>query len=124
MSGQPADAEVGDELLLLPYEHQPADCLQSVWAHLMRRGAQQQMSPIGAIPERVRLRLIPVRAYDKAHMIVAANGEGREVAAEIEPLFGDPEVRHIHLAQSPNAAASPAWFSARGKPLAEYARGR
>jgi hypothetical protein len=93
------DAEVGEELLLLPYEHQPAHSPYKASGPIyVRRGAQQRISPVGEIPEYVSLRLISLRAYDKAHMIVAANVcEGREIAAEIDHLFVDPDVRYIHL---------------------------
>ena len=93
------DAEVGEELLLLPYEHQPAN--SPYWAAgpiYVRRGARQCVSAIGEVPQYVSLRLISARAYNHADMIVAAEVcEGREVAAEIERLFVDPEVRYIHL---------------------------
>jgi hypothetical protein len=93
------DAEVGEELLLLPYEHQPENSPYRASGPIyVRRAAQQQMSPVGVVPECVRVRLMSIRAYDRAHMIVAANVcEGQEVAAEIERLFGDPAVRYIHL---------------------------
>jgi hypothetical protein len=93
------DAEVGEELLLLPFEHQPANSPYRASGPIyVRRGAQQRISPAGVIPEYVSLRLISLRAYDKAHMIIAANVcEGREIAAEIDRLFDDPDVRYIHL---------------------------
>lgn len=93
------DAEAGEEMLLLPYEHQPANSPYKASGPIfVRRGARQQVSPVGEIPEYVRTRLMSVRAYDGADMMVAANVcEGQEVAAEIERLFADPEVRYIHL---------------------------
>jgi hypothetical protein len=93
------DAEVGEELLLLPYEHQPANSPYKASGPIyVRRGAQQQILPVGKVPEYVSLRLMSVRAYDRTHMMVAANVcEGAAVAEEIERLFSDSEVLYIHL---------------------------
>ena len=93
------DAEVGEELLLLPYEHQPANSpYRSAGPIYVRRGARQRISRLGEVPEYVSLRLISARAYNEADMMVAAEiCEGREVAGEIGRLFTDPEVRYIHL---------------------------
>jgi hypothetical protein len=93
------DAEVGEELLLLPYEHQAANSPYRASGPIyIRRGARQRVSEMGEVPEYVGIRLISARAYNRAHMIVAAEVcEGREVASEIERLFSDPEVRYIHL---------------------------
>ena len=93
------DAEVGEELLLLPYEHQPANSPYRASGPIyVRRGAKQQILPVGNVPEYVSLRLMSVRAYDRTHMMVAANVcEGSAVAEEIDRLFADPGVRYIHL---------------------------
>lgn len=93
------DAEVGEELLLLSYEHQPADSPYKASGPIyVRREARQRTLPAGEVPDYVCLRLMSVRAYDDAHMIVDASVcDGREVAAEIELLFGNPTVRYIQL---------------------------
>jgi hypothetical protein len=64
----------------------------------VRRGAQQRVLEPGEVPDYVRQRLMSLRAYDDAHMIVGAEVcEGQAVAAEIERQFGNPQVRYIHL---------------------------
>jgi hypothetical protein len=93
------DADIGEELLLLSYEHQPAKSpYQASGPIYVRRGARQQILPIGTIPDYVSLRLMSVRAYDGAHMMIDANVcEGSMVAEEIQWHFSNPEVRYIHL---------------------------
>jgi len=93
------DAEVGEDLFLLPYEHQPADSPYKASGPIyVRLGAVQQTLPVGEIPDYVRLRLISVRAYDDEDMMIGAEVcEGRLVAAEIERQFTNPAVHYIHL---------------------------
>ena len=93
------DAEVGEELLLLPYVHQPASSpYQASGPIFVRRGAEQRVAGVGAVPEYVRLRLMSLRAYDSAHMIIGADVcEGQAVAPAIERLFSDARVEYIHL---------------------------
>lgn len=93
------DAHVGEELLLLPYVHQPADSpYRSSGPIYVRRGARQRRLPVGEVPSYVSSRLMSVRAYDAAHTIVAASVcEGSAVAADIEACFARDDVAYIHL---------------------------
>ena len=93
------DAEVGDELLLLPYCHQPANSPYNASGPIyVRRDVQQRILDAGHIPEYVARRLISVRAYDTDHMIIDAEVcSGQSVGAEIEHQFNNAQVRYIHL---------------------------
>lgn len=93
------DAGVGEELLLLPYEHQPAASpYRASGPIFVRRGARQCVLPPGHVPEYVSSRLMSLRAYDASDMIVTAEVcEGERVALVIERTFADPGVRYIHL---------------------------
>lgn len=93
------DADVGDELLLLTFPHQPAASPYNASGPIyVRKDARQRRVEAGVVPEYVRSRLMSARAYDRAHMIVDASVcEGSEVALEIERLFGDDRVAYIHL---------------------------
>lgn len=93
------DAEVGEELLLLPYTHQPAASpYQASGPVFVRKGAEQRFMGVNEVPEYVSLRLMSLRAYDSAHMIVDADVcEGESVGPAIERLFGDARVQYIHL---------------------------
>jgi hypothetical protein len=93
------DASVGEELILLPFQHQPAASpYRATGPIYVRRGAQQSRPPVGELPSYVTSRLISVRAYDAAHMMVAASVcDGKATAAEIEGYFASDDVAYIHL---------------------------
>jgi hypothetical protein len=94
-----ADAEVGDELLLLPFEHQPAASpYRSSGPIFVRKDAAQCVTEPGVIPDYVRTRLISVRAYDSEHqMIDAAVCQGGEATRAIDEIFRRAEAAYIHL---------------------------
>jgi len=94
-----ADADAGDELLLLPYQHQPANSPYRASGPIyVKVGARQRTMAVGEIPESVRRRQISLRAYDADDLIVNAEVcEGESVGAEIERLFANPLVRYLHL---------------------------
>jgi Protein of unknown function (DUF1203) len=93
------DAEAGEELLLLPYVHQPALSPYNASGPIfVRKGARRRTLAAGEIPSYVSDRLISVRAYDAAHAIIDADVcNGPEVAREIERQFANPLVAYIHL---------------------------
>ncbi|CAN5474743.1 DUF1203 domain-containing protein [soil metagenome] len=93
------DAGVGEELLLLPYLHQPAASpYRASGPIFVRRGATQRNLGVGEVPSYVSSRLMSIRAYDAAHMMVAAGVcEGVLTAQEIEKYFGNDQVAYIHL---------------------------
>jgi len=93
------DAEVGDELLLLPYHHHAtASPYRGSGPIFVRRGAAQRRLAPGELPGYVTRRVISLRAYDAQGMMVDATVcEGSVVAAAIERLFSDPEVAYLQL---------------------------
>lgn len=93
------DAREGEELLLLPYAHQPVDSPYRASGPIyVRRGATQRTLAPGEVPPYVTIRVISVRAYDANHMMVAASVcDGLEVADEIAARFEDPDVAYVHL---------------------------
>jgi hypothetical protein len=111
-----ADAEVGEELLLLPFEHQPADSpYRGSGPIFVRRSAAEAKVAPGVIPEYVRGRLMSVRAYDSKDMMVdALVCDGAEVATAIGRLFDGEAVAYIHLHN-----AKPGCFSCRVNRIAD-----
>jgi hypothetical protein len=93
------DAEIGDELLLLPYTHQPAASpYRASGPIFVRKGALQAVVEPGVVPAYVTRRLMSVRAYDaQGWMTDATVCPGAETAAAIERLFEEPRVAYIHL---------------------------
>lgn len=93
------DAQPGEELLLLPYLHQPAASpYRASGPIFVRRGVRQRRLAAGVVPSYVSSRLMSIRAYDAAHTIVAASVcEGIVAGNEITAYFGRDEVAYIHL---------------------------
>jgi hypothetical protein len=93
------DAQQGDELLLLPYEHQPAASPYRASGPIyVRRGAVQRVLPADEVPPYLSSRVLSVRAYDNAHAIIDASVcEGTHVAEEIERVFSNAAVAYLHL---------------------------
>mgnify|MGYP001387704559 CR=1 FL=1 len=93
------DAAVGETVLLLNYEHQPAPTpYRASHAIYVREGAQQAQPAPGEVPPALARRLLSVRAFDAHHMMVAADVcEGRALAATVEALFAEPATAYLHL---------------------------
>jgi hypothetical protein len=91
------DAEPGETLLLVNYEHQDADTpYRSSHAIYVREGATEAWSG-DHLPEVIRKRLLSLRGFSAAGMMVDADVvEGREAEPLIERLFADPDVAYIH----------------------------
>jgi hypothetical protein len=93
------DAALGEEVLLLPYEHQAVDSPYRASGPIFvrREVARAQPAP-GEVPDYVRQRLISLRAYDADHLMQAADVvPGEEVAAQLQRLFDDPGIVYVHL---------------------------
>jgi len=93
------DAAVGDELLLLPWEHQPVRSpYRSSGPIFVRRGAQRRILSAGLLPSYVTRRSMSVRAYDAGDMMVEARvSDGSQLEKEIGRLFRNDRVAYIHL---------------------------
>lgn len=93
------DAEPGETLLLLNYEHLPeASPYRSRHAIFVREGAGTAARFDGAIPEQLARRLLSVRAFDADAMMTDAEViEGTALAPLIETMFADPKVRFLHV---------------------------
>ena len=93
------EARAGEELLLLPYLHQPATTPYRASGPIyIRRGAVRRRLPVGELSSYVTSRLMSVRAYDAAHMIVDASVcEGSVTGSEIKKYFLREDVAYIHL---------------------------
>lgn len=104
------DAEVGEPVLLLNWEHQPADSpYRSRHAIFVREHAQPAAPAVDEVPEVLRLRLLSLRAFDAAGFMLDADVvHGREAEAAIARLLGDPRVAYLHVHN-----AKPGCYAAR-----------
>ncbi len=93
------DAEPGETLVLANFEHLPvASPFRSRYAVYVRRGAVQARLAAGEIPAMLRSRLLSVRAFDDAGMLVDADVvDGREVEGAIARLFDAKATSYLHV---------------------------
>ncbi len=104
------DAEPGETLLLLNFEHlSVASPYRASHAIYVRENAQEAHPSPGEVPDVLRKRLLSVRAYDENGMMLNADvADGREIEPVIQRMFEQPEVSYLHLHN-----AKPGCFAAR-----------
>lgn len=92
------DAEPGESLLLLAYEHQAVDGpYRSSGPIFVRESAQASFAVRNDIPEQQRARLLSVRAYDQeGSMHDAEVVEGFDLERLIVRFLADPRVSYLH----------------------------
>jgi len=93
------DAEAGDVLVLVNYEHLPvASPYRSRHAIYVREGAVQARPDVGEVPDVLSGRLLAVRGLDAQDMIVAAEVvEGAELGPVLDAVFANPAVRYVQM---------------------------
>jgi hypothetical protein len=94
-----ADAEPGEQVILLPYCHQPADSpYRALGPIFVRETAVTAMLPADTVPELLRARLLSVRAYDADHLMAEADVvDGRDVESCIARMFERPKIAYAHI---------------------------
>jgi hypothetical protein len=93
------DAEPGERLLLLNYQHQPAiSPFRASGPIFVREAARDAFDASGEVPPALQRRTLSARAYDAQAMMV--KGEvvaGAEVGRLLERWLEDGEVAEVHL---------------------------
>lgn len=104
------DAEPGETVLLLNFEHQLAvSAYRSSHAIFVREHAEQAFPAVSEVPEVLASRLISIRAFDDAHDMVNADViEGTELGEAIMGMLRDRKVAYLHLHN-----AKPGCYAAR-----------
>ena len=93
------DAEPGEALLLLSFEHLPAaNPYRSRHAIFVREGAETPARHIDEIPEQLATRLLSLRAFDRYAMMTNAEVvDGNSVEMLINRYFDDPATEFLHV---------------------------
>lgn len=93
------DAEPGERVLLMNYEHQSAASpFQSRHAIFVIDGAEDVRVAPGDVPGQLRGRLLSVRAFSASGMIVDGDvTPGAEAEALFERLLANPEAAYLHV---------------------------
>jgi len=104
------DAQPGESLLLVNYEHLPvATPYRSRHAIFVRENAVEAHLAIDEIPEALFSRLLSLRAFDAAGIMIDADVlQGRELACAIDRMLESPRVQFLHVHN-----AKPGCFAAR-----------
>jgi hypothetical protein len=92
-------AELGEELLLVNFEHQPANTpYRATHAIYVRRVADQAFAAVDTVPEVLASRLLAVRAFDAQHMMIDAEVcEGTRAAELFERFLVNPETCYLQV---------------------------
>jgi hypothetical protein len=92
------DAEPGQTLILLNYEHQPANSpFRSNYAIYIRE-SEEPFDRIDEVPDQLRRRLLSVRGFDEHGMLCDADvAQGTALEPLIERLFADDRVDYLHI---------------------------
>jgi hypothetical protein len=93
------DAEPSETVILVHYEHQAAPSpYRASHAIYVRPGVAQARPEPGEVPSMLRSRLLSLRAFDDAGMLLDADVvEGQAVEGVIERLLGVPGAAYLHL---------------------------
>jgi hypothetical protein len=92
------DAEPGEEVILLNYEHLGADSpYRASHAIYVRPLARATYDRVNEVPDMLASRLLSVRAFDADHLMVACDVvEGRGLVELVERLLADPRATYLH----------------------------
>jgi hypothetical protein len=104
------DADPGETVLLLNFEHLAvASPYRSRHAIFVRENAQEACLAVNEVPEVLHTRLLSLRAFDSAGMMIDADVmQGRELTPAINHMLNLPEVHYLHVHN-----AKPGCFAAR-----------
>ena len=104
------DAEAGERLLLLNYEHLAlASPYRSRHAIYVRESATEAHLSTDEVPEQLRTRLLSIRAFDARGMMAGAEvTPGTALERVIEQLLSNPNVTYLHIHN-----AKPGCYAAR-----------
>ena len=92
------DAEPGEAVILLNYEHQPADnAYRSRHAIFVLDGATTAYDRVDEVPDVIRTRPMSLRAFDGDDLMCAAElCAGADFEGVVARLFAGPEAAYIH----------------------------
>jgi hypothetical protein len=104
------DAQPGESLLLLNYEHLALDSpYRARYAIYVRENAGNARLAINEIPQVMQRRLLSLRAFDVSGMLLDADvAEGSQVVPLIERLLSNEAAAYLHVHN-----ARPGCFAAR-----------
>ena len=96
------DAEIGEEVILLPYEfHKTNSPYQASGPIFVRKGLKTKNLNVNEIPLMLNHRLLSFRGYNtNGFMIEASTEKGVNTKTVIDQIFKNPEIEYIHIHNS------------------------
>lgn len=93
------DAEPGERVILLPFEHQPAASpYRASGPIFVREAVREAFDAVGVVPPVLRGRQLSMRGYDDAGCMVEADVvQGDAVEEAIARFFANVNVSYIHV---------------------------
>ncbi len=93
------EAEIGDTVLLLNFEHLTLRSpYRSRHAIFVSESAEQATPELNEVPESLRLRLLSVRAFDDAGMMIDADVvQGKSIESLIHRMLEKKSVEYLHV---------------------------
>ena len=94
-----ADAQIGEEVLLLTYEHHAVTSpYRSSGPIYIRTSSEPAVLGPNKIPKMLRHRFLSLRVYDGAAMMIAAHTtKGTDLEVLIQDIFEDPAAQYIQV---------------------------
>lgn len=91
------DAEIGETVLLLSYDHQPADTPYHQQGPIFVSETSRRFEARDVIPPALARRPLSLRGFDAGHIMIEADlVEGANARDLIERFFANPHVAYIH----------------------------
>ena len=91
------DARVGDEVLLVNYEHHAVNSPFRSSFGLYIRADERTFEAVDEVPQQLRTRTLSLRGYDEAGFLRTAElVPGEQTETGIETLFSSAKVAYIH----------------------------
>lgn len=93
------DAEPGERVILVPFQHQPADSpYRASGPVFIREAAEDANLPANVVPALLRVRPLSVRAYDGCDLMVDADVvDGHELEPVIGRMLEKTDVSYLHV---------------------------
>ena len=94
-----ADAEVGEEVILVNHEHQTADTpYRASHAVFIRQAGNETQPAVGETPQMLRTRVLSLRGFDEAGMMVMTDVvDGDVLEKALDDMFQNAGVAYIHI---------------------------
>lgn len=103
------DAQPGDELILVNYEHHPVASPYRMGFAIYVRRDERTFDAVDTVPEQLRTRTLAVRGFDIDAMMTGWELiEGTQLESAIAKLFADPRTAYLHVHY-----AAPGCYAAR-----------